>query len=167
MKRAITFAAMLACGCAVQYPQTAQEFRQQVPGAFMGQVKSFEAKRPFRDVARTFQKKGPECLNVAVRMTEHGHGSASNVVTTYKPTVLVNDRKAELHVQRTMKGNVIVPGKVPEGGMYFLVADATPIDKGRTKVDIYGPSRGADALTKAVTAWATGENVGCPDMTKN
>jgi len=167
MKKTITLVAALAAGCAVQYPQNAQEFRQQIPGAFMGQVKSFEAKRPFRDVARTFQTKAPECLNVAVRMVEHGHGSASNVLTTYKPTVLMSDGKAELHVQRTMKGNIIVPGKVPEGGMYFLVADVTPIDKGRTKVDIYGPSRGADALTKAVTAWATGENLGCPDMTKN
>lgn len=167
MKRLITLVAAVVCGCAVQHPQNAEEFRQRVPGAFMGQVKSFEANRPFRDVARTFQRKAPECLNVAVRMVEHGHGSASNVLTTYKPTVLVSERKAELHVQRTMKGNIITPGKIPEGGMYFLVADATPIDKGRTKIDIYGPSRGADALTKAVTAWATGENLGCPDMTKN
>lgn len=167
MKKAITLVAALAAGCAVQQPQNADEFRQRVPGAFMGQVKSFEANRPFRDVVRTFQTKAPECLNVAVRMVEHGHGSASNIVTTYKPTVLVSDRKAELHVQRTMKGNIIVPGKVPEGGLYFLVADATPIDKSRTKIDIYGPSRGADALTRAVTAWATGENLGCPDMTKN
>jgi hypothetical protein len=167
MKKTILLAASLASACAVQHPQNAEEFRQRIPGAFMGQVKTFEVKRPLRDVARTFQKKGPECLNVAVRMTEHGHGSASNVLTTYKPTVLVNDRKAELHVQRTMKGNVITPGTIPDGGMYFLVADATPIDKGRTKIDIYGPSRGADALTKAVTAWATGESLGCPDMTKN
>ena len=71
-----------------------------------------------------------------------------------------------MHVQRTMKGNVIIPGKVPEGGMYYLVADAAPLDRNRTKVKIYAPSIGADTLVRAVTGWATGENVGCPDLTK-
>src|SRR5262249_15062805 len=104
-------------------------FRQQVPGAFMGKVQTFEAKRPFRDVARTFQAKAPECLNVAVRSTSQTGTAYSSILFTYKPTVKVTEKKAELHVQRTMKGNVIVPGKEPPGGLYFLVADATPIDK--------------------------------------
>jgi hypothetical protein len=80
--------------------------------------------------------------------------------------VLANENKTELHVQQTWTGNVIVPGKVPEGGLYYIVADATPIDRGRTRVDIYGPSIGADTLVRAIRNWATGENVGCPDMTK-
>ena len=156
---------LLAAGCA-QQPQTAEEFRQAIPTATFGKVTSFEARRPFRDVAKTFQAKAPECLNVAVRTVERSSTSSSNILTTYKPTVLVNEKKAEVHVQRTMKGNVIIPGKVPEGGMYYLVADAAPLDRNRTKVDIYAPSIGADTLVRAVTGWATGENVGCPDLTK-
>ncbi len=89
------------------------------------------------------------------------------ILTTYKPTVLVSEKRAELHVQRSLKGNVIVPGKPPEGGDYFLVADATPLDRNRTRIDIYAPSIGANTLIRAVTGWATGENVGCPDMTKS
>jgi hypothetical protein len=50
--------------------------------------------------------------------------------------------------------------------MYYLVADAAPLDRNRTKVEIYAPSIGADTLVRAVTGWATGENVGCPDLTK-
>jgi hypothetical protein len=167
MKTRMTAAlAALLAGCSTQLPQNAQEFRQQIPTAFMGKVQTIEAKRPYREVAKTFQAKAPECLNVSVRTVEHSATYHSNILATYKPTVIVTDRKAEVHVQRTLKGNVIVPGKEPAGGHYVLVADATPIDKGRTRIDIYGPSRGMDTMIRAITGWATGENVGCPDMTK-
>jgi len=166
MGRWVAMLSLLIAGC-VQMPQTAQEFREQIPGAFMGQVKTFEAKRSFRDVARTFQQKAPECLNVGVRTIERSSTSSSNILATYKPTVLVSSAKAELHVQRHLQGNVITPGTEPQGGHYFVVADATPIDRNRTRIDLYGPSRGADAIYAAITGWATGENIGCPDMTKN
>jgi hypothetical protein len=161
-------AAALLGGCAINYPQTAQEFRDQVPGATFGQKQTFEAKRAFRDVARTFQAKAPECLNVSVRTVSQTATSYQNILTTYKPTVLLGAQKAELHVQRHYQGGgIIVPGKEPEGGFYMVVADATPIERGRTRIDIYAPTHGADAVIKAITGWATGENVGCPDMTKN
>ena len=166
MKRTIAAIALLTSGCATQYPQSAEEFRQQMPGAFMGKVQSFEANRPFREVAKTFQAKAPECLSVSVRTVEQSSTSYSNILTTYKPTVVLNEKRAEVHLQRTFKGNVIVPGKEPPGGMYFVVADATPLDRSRTRIDLYGPSRGADVIYRAITGWATGENVGCPDMTK-
>ena len=166
-KTCAVLGAALVAGCAMQMPQTAQEFREQIPGAFMGQVKTLEVDRPYRDVSRTFQAKAPECLNVAVRTVEQGGGSYMNVLATYKPTVVIGDRRTELHLQRHYQGNVIVPGKEPAGGHYALVADAIPLAGNRTKVDIYGPSRGLDAVTKAITGWATGQNVGCPDMTKN
>jgi hypothetical protein len=152
--------------CAVQHPQNAEEFRQYVPGATFGKVQSFEANRAFRDVAKTFQAKAPECLNIAVRTVETSSTSNINVLTTYKPTVVVSEKRAELHVQRSLKGNVIVPGKPPKGGDYFVVADATPLERNRTRIDIYSLSMGATALVRAITGWATGENVGCPDMTK-
>ncbi|HJY75971.1 MAG TPA: hypothetical protein VKE95_05030, partial [Burkholderiales bacterium] len=59
------------------------------------------------------------------------------------------------------------PSKVPPGGLYYLVADATPVDKGTTRIDIYAPSMGTDTLVRAITGWATGDNLGCPDMTKS
>jgi hypothetical protein len=168
VRRASLAAALALAGCAVNFPQNAQEFREQVPGATFGQKQTFEAKRPFRDVARTFQAKAPECLNVSVRTVSRTSTSYQNILTTYKPTVRVSAQKAEVHVQRHYQGGgVIIPGKEPEGGLYVLVADATPIDRNRTRVDIYAPTRGADAMIRAITGWATGENVGCPDMTKN
>lgn len=165
---ALALAASLSAGCAVNYPQNAQEFREQVPGAMFGQKQTFEAKRPLRDIAKTFQAKAPECLNVSVRTVSQSGMSYQSYLTTYKPTVVVGAEKAELHVQRHYQGGgIIIPGKEPEGGLYLLVADATPLDRSRTRIDIYAPSRGADTLIRAVTGWATGENVGCPDLTKN
>lgn len=158
--------ALLLAACAVQHPQNAQEFRQYVPTSSFAKVQTFEANRPFREVAKTFQAKAPECLDVAVRTVETSATSSINVLTTYKPTVVVTEKKAELHVQRSFKGNVIVPGKVPEGGDYFVVADATPLDRNRTRIDIYAPTMGSSTVIRAITGWATGENVGCPDMTK-
>ncbi|HYX63889.1 MAG TPA: hypothetical protein VE935_06690 [Burkholderiales bacterium] len=160
-------AALALAGC-VDFPQNAQQFREQVPGATFGQKQTFEAKRPLREVAKTFQAKAPECLNVSVRTISQTSTSYQNILTTYKPTVLVSAQKAELHVQRHYQGGgVIIPGKEPEGGLYMLVADATPIDRSRTRIDIYAPTHGADTMIRAVTGWATGENVGCPDLTKN
>ena len=60
-----------------------------------------------------------------------------------------------------------MPGKVPPGGLYMLVADTTPLDKSRTRIDVSGPSVGTDTLVRAITGWATGENLGRPDMTKS
>jgi hypothetical protein len=158
---------VVLAGCAQNYPQNAQEFREAVPGAFMAKVQTFEAKRPLRDVAKSFQARAPECLNVSVRSVSQSSTSYQNILTIYKATVVSNPQKAELHLQRDFKSGVLVPGKVPAGGLYMLVADATPIDKSRTRIDIYGPSAGADTLIRAVTGWATGENLGCPDMTKS
>jgi hypothetical protein len=156
----------LVAACAVQHPQNAEEFRQFVPASSFAKVQTFEANRSFREVAKTFQAKAPECLDVAVRTRETTSTSSINILTTYKPTVVVTEKRAELHVQRSFKGNVIVPGKVPEGGDYFIVADATPLERHRTRIDIYAPKSGSSTIIRAITGWATGENVGCPDMTK-
>ena len=167
LRTACAALSVLLAGCAQNYPQNAQEFRQAVPGAFMAKMQTFEAKRPLRDVAKTFEARAPECLNVSVRTVSQTTTSYQNILTTYKATVVSKAQKAELHLQREYKSGVLVPGKVPPGGLYMLVADATPLDKGRTRIDIYGPSMGADVVIRAVTGWATGENLGCPDMTKS
>ena len=170
MKRHFIFMFVLlsiwTSGCATHHPQTAEEFRQAVPGAFMGKVETFEVNRPFRDVASTFQRMAPQCLDVTIKTTSQTHMSYQVIVTTYKPTVLVSADKAELPVQQHHAQGVLNVTKEPEGGYYLLVADASPINENRTKVDFYRPSMGHNVLVKATKGWATGENVGCPDFSK-
>jgi hypothetical protein len=158
-------AALLVQGCA-QMPQSAEEFRKAAPGAFMGKTESYEVGRPMRDVAAAFRRKAPECLNVAVRTVSRTSTSYQNILTEYKSTVVVGAGRAELHVQQLHNTGVVYPSKPPEGGAYIVVADAYPVDGRRTRIQLYGPSRGYDVLYRAIRGWATGENLGCPDMTK-
>lgn len=126
---------------------------------------SFEVRRPFADVARNFERKASECLKgsmASVTRPNIGFGQTTNVYGQLKPTVLISPQKAELHFQAKFKGEV---GKTPEDGAYFVVADASPVAKDRTKVDIYWITT-ADLVAKAIKGWASGESQACPDMTK-
>jgi hypothetical protein len=152
-------------GC-ISHPQTAEEFRKAVPGAFSATVESFEVDRPFSQVASTFQEMGPDCLSKTIKTTSRTNMSYQVIVTTYKPTVLVSAKKAELHVQFHHEQGVINVSKEPDGGYYLLVADAQPVTQTKTRIDLYRPSMGHGVLIQAVKNWATGENVGCPDLTK-
>lgn len=160
------FVSLLMSGCVTSHPQNAEEFRVAVPGAFMAMTETVEVDRAFSDVSATFQKRATECLNVKVEMTEQSATSYHVVVTAYKPTVMVSDQRAELHVQQHHEKGVLNVTKEPEGGYYLLVADAYPIENNRTRLELFGPSRGYDVLIRAVKGWANGENLGCPDMTK-
>jgi hypothetical protein len=152
-------------GC-ISHPQTAEEFRKAVPGAFSAKVETFEVDRPFSQVAGTFQKVGPNCLSKTIKTTSQTTTSYQVIVTTYKPTVVVTGKKAELHVQFHHDQGVVNVGKEPEGGYYLLVVDAQPVTQTKTRIDLYRPSMGHGVLIQAVKNWATGENIGCPDLTK-
>jgi len=165
MKRIAVVTSVAAVACAPM-PQTAEEFRKAVPGAVMAKTDSYEVNRSMKDVAATFRRKAPECLNVSVRTVSQTTTSYQNILTEYKPTVVVNGERAELHVQQLHKTGVMYTSKPPEGGIYLLVADAFPLPGNRTRIQTYGPSKGYDVLYRAVRGWASGENVGCPDMTK-
>ena len=159
-------AVVFMVGCVTQHPQTAEEFRKAVPGAAFAKTETFEVNRDFRDVAKTFQKRAPACLNVTVRVTSRTSTSYQVIVTDYKPTVIVNAQRAELHLQQHHAQGVMNVTQEPPGGYYLLVADAFPAGKKKTRVQWYGPSVGFEPLIQAVKNWASGKNLGCPDMTK-
>jgi hypothetical protein len=159
--------AVMVTGCSSgPAPQTPDDFRKMTSTAVMGQVISFEVARPVRDIGRTFQAKAPECLEATVKMSDRSPGMPYSVTATYKPTVVAGDTKAALYVQRKFSGAVYNPYTEPEGGSYFLTAEATALGPARSKIDIHGTKVGADELIRAVTGWANGQNLGCPDMTK-
>jgi hypothetical protein len=158
--------AALAAGCAGKMPQTADEFRQMAPGAFMVQVQSFEVKRSPREIGETFRRRAPECLNVTIRTTSSSPGSYQVIDTAYKATVVAGGDKAELHIQQKHLKGVVAVYKEPEDGHYLFVVDALPAGARASKVQIIGPSRGYDVVVRAIKAWAEGGSTACPDMTK-
>jgi hypothetical protein len=132
----------------------------------MGKVETFEANRPFEEVARTFQTMAPKCLDVRIKTTSRTNTSYQVIVTKYHPTVVVSKQKAELHVQEKHESGVVAVYEEPKKGHYLMVVDATPLDKKRTTITMYRPSMGKDVMVKAIKGWATGDNVGCPDLTQ-
>jgi hypothetical protein len=150
----------------VQMPQTAEEFRKAVPGAMLMKTDTYQVNRAWRDVASTFERTAPGCLNVDVRTVSQTTTSYQNILTHYTATVVISSDRAELHVQQLHEGGVIYPSKPPEGGVYILVADAYRQSDNSTRIQLYGPSMGYDALYRAINNWASGDNLGCPDMTK-
>lgn len=74
-----------------------------VPGALMTKTETYEVNRALRDVALTFRRRAPECLNLAVRTVSRTATSYQNILTQYKTTVVVTAERAELHVQQEHK----------------------------------------------------------------
>ena len=146
-------------GCA--NPQTAEEFRKSYDGKPASTV---ELNRPLRDVAATFQSRAPECLNVTVRRTIPGP-TYQVVDAAYAPKVVVSARRVELYVQMRYVRGVLTSVGEPEGGYYMLVADVYPVDPKHSRMEMFG-SNSDHVLGRAITGWATGKNLGCPDMTK-
>jgi hypothetical protein len=151
-------------GC-VSHPLTAQEFRAAVPGSFSGAVEEFEVNRSVEEIGKTFERKGPECLAVTIETTSSTNMSYQHYTTTYKPSVVRDADKAELHLQQHHSNTVNV-SKEPDGGYFLLVVDAERLDKKRSRITLYKPKFGFDVLVRSVKGWATGESMGCPDMTK-
>ena len=164
--RTLAVAAVLLSGCVTQHPQNAEEFRKVAPGAFLVKVETHEINRSMRQIGETFNRRAPECLNMRVRTTSQAPGSYQVIVSLYKPTVVVTSERAELHLQRHHEAGVMRVTQEPPGGYYLMVADAYPVDAKRSRLQIIGPSKGYDVIWRAILGWATGKELGCPDLTK-
>lgn len=159
-------AAALAAGCAGKMPQTAEEFRQMAPGAFMVQVQTYDVKRSPRQIGEAFRRHAPGCLDVTIRTTSQTTGSYQVIDTAYKATVVAGGDKAELHLQQKHLKGVVNVYKEPADGHYLFVVDALPAGARASTLRIIGPSRGYDVVVRAIRAWADGSSTACPDMTK-
>jgi hypothetical protein len=153
-------------GCVGHMPQTADEFRKELPGAFLGEVEKFDVNRSYTDIGKTFQKMAPKCLDVRIKSTSQSSTSYQVVVTKWHPTVKITKQKTELHIQQLHEQGVMNVYKVPPNGYYMMVVDATPTGKNKSQVTMYRSSVGNETLIKAIKGWASGKNLGCPDLTK-
>ena len=153
-------------GCNLEQPQNATEFRAGVPGAFMAKVEKYEVSQPFEQVAARFKKMAPKCLDVTIKTTSQTTTSYQVIVTDYNPTVIVHKNRAELHVQQDFLQGVMHVSEVPPGGYFMMIFDAIKVGANTTRIEYYGPSVGSETMVKAIKGWASGDNVGCPDLTK-
>lgn len=160
------FPALALSACVTSHPMTAQEFREAVPGAFSAEFETFEVDRRFEDVAAAFQSRAPDCLSGQIKTTSQTNMSYQVIVTDYNPTVQVSTERAEIHLQQHHEQGVLNVTEEPDGGYYMLVVDAYPLGDSRTRIEMFRPAFGYKHVIQAVRNWATGENMGCPDLTK-
>lgn len=162
----IALSTLTLSGCIGALPQNAEEFRKALPGAFLGKHETYEVNRSYKEIGKTFKKMAPKCLNMRIKTTSQSTTSYQVIVAKYTPTVIVNKKRAELHLQEKHEQGVMTVYDEPADGHYLLVIDATPIGKNKTRIDFYRPSMGREPLFNAIKGWTTGKNVGCPDMTQ-
>ncbi len=149
-------------------PQTAQEFRQAVPGSFSAKHQSYDLNRSYRQVADTLSAKATECFNVAVEVRSSGYGSSAHWTDYYKPTVVVGDQRTEFHLQQYKdQKNLIKPHEEPEGGYYLMVVDVNRVSRNKVSVDMYAPRVGYGHVVDAVDGWIRGTSELCPDMAEH
>jgi len=149
-------------------PMNADEARQMFPKSVMGEHKTFEADRNYSQVAKTIEQKAHECFDVSVEVTSYGYESSAHWTDYYKPTVIVGDKRTELHLQQHKKqGNLIKPYEEPEGGYYMMVVDVDKISADKVQTHMYVPKIGYDHVVSAIEGWVKGTSSLCPDMAKH
>jgi hypothetical protein len=171
VKPIIVVSLALLAGCAAFQPsQTAEEFRREAAASLLPRTGAIEVDRPLHDVAATFAKNAPECLDGTTTATTKTITARREIirtyVTTYRPRVVVSPERVELHLQWHTEGELHV-SPAPEGGAYRLVADAYPVGASRTRLQWFDVTAGQDFLVDAIKGWATGQNLQCPDLANN
>lgn len=156
---------VLLAGCG-SLPKTADTLRKNARGGAMFSEKdTVDVKRPVSQIADTFRKKAPECLQKKVAASWDQGGLRRRQVRAFKPTLKVGKDRVELALQ-----SLIVEGGTdvgaPPDGWFIVVVDAYALDKQTTRVELYKHAPGYSAVLPAIKNWATGQNMGCPDFTQ-
>ena len=168
MRNAISavLAAAVLSGCAMNYPQTRDEFRQQIVASDsrFKFIDTYVAKRRFDDVVKSLQANVVQCFDQNVTTTRaQGGMTTMNQTDEWRSSVrVVNRNRAEVTTQMAMKG-AIVPGKVPPGGLYMTAVDIERLTPSTTKLSYYGStSSGSKERWDLVKQWSDGKPTPCP-----
>ncbi len=167
LSNGLLFAAVLPllAGCA---PKNADAFRKAIGGESSSHIsttyEAFVATRPFKDVTATLRQKSKECLDVTIRLYCTNCINRGEIAQRiWKPTLVSTPERTELHLQ--LKRTDVVEVGMPPDGQYEIVLDATPVDKNRTKIEIYRMNPNKKFIHEAMKRWVKGSTAGCPDLT--
>jgi hypothetical protein len=159
----LTCGVALLSGCAGGNPQTRVEFQETMSHSSLGFVESHIAKRRFDDVMKTLRQKAEECLQYNLTTTrEQGGIRTMNQTDEIRTTIrAVNNDRAEMTIQLTMKGAIVMQ-QVPPGGFYNAAMDIERLTPGTTKLTYYGSSLSAGKTRwGALKQWGDGQLAPC------
>lgn len=172
---AIATSAVMLTGCMGMLgtlPTTPDLMVKRAENAELNSTKtSYEVGRPYETVSEVLERKVNECLNrrVTHRTPVPGQTPSANTrveAFTAKVTRSAERTRFTLQQKSDSVGTMDL-GPVPEDGWYYLVLDAYPAGKQKTRIKAYhvtvSPYPGVVAAAKQ---WAAGTNMGCPDLTE-
>lgn len=162
----VVLVAALLTACA--NPRTAGEYRkmhQDHPNAPGARHEKFEVNRPMKQVAQDVKRNAEECLNVTMSYAERTSTSFASGVNRIRPYANITNTSAEIYATSTAVFN----GQESDAPHFFyFLLDLTPIAKGKTHAELYYSwGEPIPRTAKAVKAWATGQDVGCPNLAAN
>ena len=168
MRRAtsLALAAALLSGCAMNYPQTREEFRQGLVSSDSSFkfIDTYVAKRRFEDLVKSLKENVQQCFNQDVTTTRtQGGMTTMNQTDEWRTTIeVINRNRAEITTQMAMKG-AFVPAKVPPGGFYVTAVDIERLTPSSTKLSYYGStSSGSKERWDLIKQWSDGKPTPCP-----
>ena len=155
-------------GCAIKQAQNNEEFRQIAPTISYGEHKTYDINNSYSKAVKNFKKRAEKCFNKEVILTTTSRTGATigKQTLAYTPTLKVGKARTELSIQKNVSGTGTIMGKIPEKGMYILLADISKSGE-KSKLDIYRLTYMAtDEMVNGIKNWATGKSLDCPDLTK-
>jgi hypothetical protein len=162
----VALAVAALSGCAMNYPQTRDEFRQQLVASDsrFKFIDTYVTKRRFDDVVKSLKGNVAQCFDQNVTTTRSQGGMTTmNVTDEWRTTVeVINRNRAEVTTQMKMRG-AFVPGKVPPGGLYMTAVDVERLTPATTKLSYYGStSSGSKERWDLIKQWSDGKPTPCP-----
>lgn len=164
------FFAILLAGCG-SMPKTPELLIQNAKGSSMySEQDVFDVKRPVAEVSAVLKNKAHECLKQKITSTRNDGGigikTMHSEVRAFTPKVVVGKQRTRLTLQSKVIEGSTELGDIPPDGWYMMVVDAYPVDKSTTRVESYFQQPAYHSAFTAVKSWATGTNMGCPDLTQ-
>ena len=161
---------MSLAGCGTP-PKTAGEFRNMAKdGGMFLSSETFVVKRPYQQVVDSYKQRALPCLNQTIDSSwwEGGVPRIKHTeIRAWKAKVNATNKHMECSLQsRVTGGNTVELGDPPKDGFYYMVIDAYPVDQNTTRVVLGKAINVSDNVAQAAKNWATGESMGCPDMTQ-
>jgi hypothetical protein len=157
---------ILLTGCTMDALMSAQNWREYIGDGGMATSKTvLVVDRKFTDIGKDWSERARACLNNH-QVASGGGARSVRVGTSFKSTSVITKQRAELHLQEQISGaGVVNVTKEPPDGHFFFVADAIPLAPNKTRVEMYHAA-GRSLFVSAISNWAKGTNMGCPDLTQ-
>lgn len=160
---------LVGCGSMPKTPDMLVENAKS--GAMVSEKDVFEVNKPIEQVSEVLKKKSHECFEQEISFASYG-GSTGGIKTYRRESreltskMHAGKQRTRLTLQVKNTGGSTELGGPPPDGWYFLVVDAYPEGKSKTRVEAYYQHTMFHSAFTAIKPWVTGTDMKCPDLTE-